>query len=346
MATVIRRLETAAFRGAPFMLSTPNLNFLVMSQCDAEFRETLLRSDLCPPDGVPILWIARLLGVPIGQRIAGSDIFDALKLTSGPLRLFFFGGSQGVATAAANALNGERGGLRCVGTFNPGFCSIDEMSSSEIIDRVNHSGAEFLVASLGARKGQLWLQRNFARIRIPIRAHLGAVLNFQAGTVKRAPAVMRKSGLEWLWRIKEEPRLFTRYLKDGAILLHLLCTRVMPLAVLSWWKRFDPQAHKQDFIVTQVCDDRCLTLSLSGNATARNIARVVPAFREAVVAGTQLKIDLAALRVVDARFIGLLLMLRKTLRARGMGLTFVGLSPRLERIFRLNGVNYLISEGG
>jgi N-acetylglucosaminyldiphosphoundecaprenol N-acetyl-beta-D-mannosaminyltransferase len=344
MQVVLRRIEAAADDGGPFMLSTPNLNFLVISRSDAEFRETLLRSDLCPPDGAPILWIARILGAPIRQRIAGSDIFDALKSISKPLKLFLFGGAEGVAAAAASALNGSPGQLRCVGAFNPGFCSIEEMSSNDVMDRLNSNGADFLIASLGARKGQLWLQRNFDRIRVPIRAHLGAALNFQAGTVRRAPAAMRKWGLEWLWRIKEEPRLFARYLNDGMILLRLLFTCVMPLAVLSWRKRFDSQAQRLDFSITWVHDDHCL-MSLSGNAAARDVGRVIPVFREAIIAGKQLKIDLAALREIDARFLGLLLMLRKTLKARGIGLTFVGLSPRLEWIFRLNGLNYLISEG-
>jgi N-acetylglucosaminyldiphosphoundecaprenol N-acetyl-beta-D-mannosaminyltransferase len=344
MPAVLRRIEAAADDNTPFMLSTPNLNFLVISQSDAEFRETLLLSDLCPPDGVPILWIARLLGVPIRQRIAGSDIFDALKSISKPLKLFLFGGAEGVATAAASALNGGPGRLRCVGTYNPGFCSLDEMSSRGIIDQVNSSGAEFLVASLGARKGQLWLRRNFDRIRVPIRAHLGAVLNFQAGTVKRAPAAMRSLGLEWLWRIKEEPRLFARYLNDGTILLRLLFTRVMPLAVLSWWKRLNLRAEERDFSITQVHDHGCLTVSFSGSAVARHVGRVVPVLREAVAAEERLEIDLSALRDIDARFLGLLLMLRKTLKSRGMALVLTGLSPELERVFRLNGLDYLVSD--
>lgn len=344
MPAVLRRIEAAADGRAPFMLSTPNLNFLVISQSDAEFRETLLLSDLCPPDGAPILWIARLLGVPIRQRIAGSDIFDALKSISKPLKLFLFGGAEGVATAAASTLNSGPGRLRCVGTFNPGFCSLDEMSSCGIIDRLNSSGAEFLVASLGARKGQLWLQRNFDRIRIPIRAHLGAVLNFEAGTVKRAPAALRSWGLEWLWRIKEEPHLFARYLNDGTILLRLLFTRVIPLAVLSWWKRLNGQAGKRDFSVTQVHDYGCLTVSFSGSAVARHVGRVIPVLREAIATEKRLKIDLSALQDIDARFLGLLLMLRKTLKGRGRALVLTGLSPGLERVFRLNGLDYLISE--
>ena len=76
---VLNRIEGAAASGDTFLISTPNLNFLVSSQTDAAFRESLLMSDLCPVDGVPIVWIARLLGVPINRRVAGSDIFDALK---------------------------------------------------------------------------------------------------------------------------------------------------------------------------------------------------------------------------------------------------------------------------
>jgi N-acetylglucosaminyldiphosphoundecaprenol N-acetyl-beta-D-mannosaminyltransferase len=344
MPAVVRRLETAAFCGKPFMFSTPNLNFLVISQSDSEFRETLLLSDLCPPDGAPILWIARLLGVPIRHRIAGSDIFDALKSISTPLKLFFFGGAEGVATAAASALNDGPGRLRCVGTFNPGFCSLDEMSSSGIIDQVNSSSAEFLVASLGARKGQLWLQRNFNRIRIPIRAHLGAALNFEAGTVKRAPTAMRKWGLEWLWRIKEEPHLFTRYLNDGAILLRLLFTSIVPLAVLSWLRRYNPQMQQQNFSIVQTHDDDCLTLFFLGSAVARHVRRVIPVLREAITSDKELRIDLSALHDIDARFLGLLLMLRKTLKGHGRDLVLTGLSPGLARVFRLNGVKYLLSD--
>lgn len=346
MPAVLRRIEAAAISDAPFTISTPNLNFLVTSQSDTEFRETLLMSDLCPADGAPILWIARLLGVPMKQRIAGSDIFEALKLTSKPLKLFFFGGAEGVATAAARALNGGPGKLRCTGTFNPGFCSIDDMSSRDIIDRVNGSGAEFLVASLGARKGQLWLQRNYDRLRVPVRAHLGAVLNFQAGTVRRAPVIIRKWGLEWLWRIKEEPRLCGRYLKDGTILLCLLLTCVLPMAIRSLLLKLTRKPRQQHFSVTQALDDGCVAVSLSGSAVARHVERAVPVLREAVAAGKPLKIDLSTVRDIDARFLGLLLMLRKTLKARGMVLMLTGLSPGLERVFRLNRLSYLISEGG
>src|SRR5260370_6547061 len=158
MPEVLRRLEAAAADTKAFVISTPNLNFLVKSQVDPEFRESLLLSDLCPTDGMPIVWIARLMGVPIKGRIAGSDIFEALKATHGsgyPLKIFLFGGAEGVAAAACKALNLEPSGLACVGSIYPGFGTVGEMSRDDIIDTINSSHADFLVAALGAKKGQL-----------------------------------------------------------------------------------------------------------------------------------------------------------------------------------------------
>ena len=206
------------------------------SLSDPEFRESLLDSDLCPPDGAPIVWIARLLGLPIKERVAGSDLLDRLRAGgTGTRRLaiFLFGGAKGVAAAAAGKLNAKPGGLNCVGTMDPGFCEVSEMSQDHVMDTVNSSGADFLVLSLGAKKGQLWLQRNHHRLTIPIRAHLGAAVNFQAGLIKRAPPIVRAWGFEWLWRIKEERYLWKRYRDDGVVLLRLLLTRVLPLAVIN-----------------------------------------------------------------------------------------------------------------
>ncbi|MGH6906459.1 MAG: WecB/TagA/CpsF family glycosyltransferase, partial [Aestuariivirga sp.] len=83
------------------------------------------------------------------------------------------------------------------------------MEDPSIIDSINATGADFLLVALGARKGQTWLLRNMEALKVPVVSHLGATLNFLAGTVRRAPAGMRKLGLEWLWRIKEEPQSLT-----------------------------------------------------------------------------------------------------------------------------------------
>ena len=311
---------------------------------DRDFRESLILSDLCTADGMPIIWIAWLTGIPIKYRIAGSDIFDSLKAeqsSTHPLKIFFFGGAEGVAAAASRALNGQFSGVYCVGSLYPGFYSVDEMSRDDIIDNINASGADFLVASLGAQKGQLWLQRNHHRLLIPVRAHFGASLNFQAGTIRRAPPIMRKFGLEWLWRIKEEPYLWRRYWNDGSVLLRLLFTHVLPFAFWTWRLRLSYERRGEDLIITQFYGHESVTVSLSGPANARNVDNAIPAFREAIAAKKQITLDFSNTRTVDARFLGLLLMLKKTLKSTGANLVFVGLSPGLARIFRLNRLDFV-----
>jgi len=118
MHAVLRRIRSAAATRTSFLISTPNLNFLVNSQSDRDFRESLILSDLCTADGVAITWIAWLAGIPIKKRIAGSDIFDALKAehaSADPLKVFLFGGAEGVAAAASRALNRQPTGLSCKG---------------------------------------------------------------------------------------------------------------------------------------------------------------------------------------------------------------------------------------
>lgn len=346
MLSVVRHIESAAASKTPLFISTPNLNFLVNSQSSSDFRETLLLSDLCPADGMSIVLLAWLIGVPINNRVAGCDIFDELKVRrdpARPLKVFIFGGADGVAVAASRALNLEPSGLRCVGTLYPGFGSVDEMSRADIIDEINSSDADLLVASLGATKGQLWLQRNHHYLRVPVRTHLGALVNFEAGKLRRAPGFVQSLGLEWLWRIKEEPHLWRRYWNDGTVLLRLLVTRVLPLTMWTWWFKLRYAHHEQNLVVTQYDCEESITVSLAGSATARYVDTAIATFRDAIAMKKQITVDFSNTRAIDARFLGLLLMLRKKLKDAGAGPVVIGLSPGLRRIFCLNGLEFLLS---
>jgi N-acetylglucosaminyldiphosphoundecaprenol N-acetyl-beta-D-mannosaminyltransferase len=344
MPDVVWRIRAAVANATPFLTSTVNLNFVATSIADPEFRDSVILSDLCPVDGMPIVWIARLLGIPIKHRVAGSDIFKVLKTAprDQPLRLFMFGGAEGVAAAAANTVNAKPGGLRCVGSMYPGFGSVDDMSDDVIIDAINASNADLLVVGLGAAKGQVWLLRNRHRLKTPVRTHLGAVLNFEAGAVKRAPERLARLGLEWLWRIKEEPHLWRRYGHDLGVLARLFVTRVLPLAIEAGWQRW--AGERQRLCIAVIPNEAAVTLRLSGDASARHVTHAISCFRNALESNRPLVIDLSSTRRIDARFFGLVLVLRKQLKSRGMDLKFIGISPRLARLFRLNGVAFLLSE--
>lgn len=343
MAGTLDRITAAAASRKPFLISTINLNFLVTSHSDEQFRESMLRSDLCTADGMPIIWIARILGIPISARIAGSDVFAALKGRQHParrLKVFLFGGANGVAAKACEKINAEHSHLFCVGWHDPGFVSIDDMSTEATLHAINSSNADFLALALGAKKGQEWLLRNHDRVQIPVRAHFGATINFQAGTLARAPKFMQKSGLEWLWRTLQEPKLWKgRYRGDGFALLRLLVTRVIPLRALERWHR---NSRKQGLAITSSEKNNGIVLGLNGSAIAANLEVALPHFRRAVAAQMPVIIDLTNTRRIDARFFGLLLMVDKILKRQRLALTFVGASSQTERAFRLNGFSYLL----
>lgn len=346
MSGTIRRFEAAAAGGTSFLVSTANLNFLVNSRRDPEFRESLLQSDLCVADGMPLIWIAALLGLPIKQRIAGCDILDALKRRPGSARqltAFMFGGPDGVAAAATAALNAENCALASVGSMSPGFGSVEDLSSQEIIHAINESHAHFLVVALGAPKGQAWLMRNHDKLRIPIRVHLGAAINVQAGSIKRAPRAVRALGLEWLWRIKEEPQLWKRYWHDGKVLLHMLVTRILPLAIESRLAR--ARCRNAGLHIATSRDQDAVTFRLSGAASEANVDKAIECFRHELV-GTPsvVTVNLADTTFIDARFLGLLFMLRKQLKGQCTQLIVTGLRPAVERLFRLHEAGFLLTD--
>ena len=346
MPSVIRRIELAAISGSPLFLSTPNLNYLANSQCDPEFQESLLLSDLCIVDGMSVVWSARLMGIPVGRRVAGSDVLAELKAKRGsatPLKLFLFGGPNGVALAASRALNAQSGGVHCVGFLYPGFGAVDELSGEEMIEKINSSGADFLVVALGSKKGQLWLKRNHSRLRVPVRTHFGAALNFEAGTIKRAPRILQRSGLEWLWRIKEEPFLWRRYWHDGKLLAGLLYNNIFPLAIYQ--HRLKNYRDLADLIVTEVRGDSYFQIRISGYAIKQNVDKIIPSLRNAIAMKRRTIVDLSNTRAIDSRVLGLFLMLRKALKGSVGDLVFVGLSTELKKVFRLSGVGFLLGAG-
>jgi N-acetylglucosaminyldiphosphoundecaprenol N-acetyl-beta-D-mannosaminyltransferase len=199
-----------------------------------------------------------------------------------------------------------------------------------------------LAAALGAKKGQAWLLRNHHRLRVPVRVHLGATINFQAGTLKRAPARMRSWGLEWLWRIKEEPHLWRRYWDDGLALLRLVLTQVIPLVVLHHWYRLKLGGKSHYLRVERTDDHKLVILSIDGVATAQNIGNAVTSFLDAASAARSIVINFTNTRLIDARFLGLLLMLDKQLKRQHLQLKLAGISPPIARIFRLNGFEFLL----
>lgn len=228
MAQTKSLLRQPAGQSASKVLSTINVNWVVESVRDPRFRQAILNSDVVVLDGKPLLWLAKLLGLPIKDVVPGSTLIQELhqdQFCGKPTTIFLFGGEDNVAQMAMDRINSLSGGLKAVGALNPGFGTIEEMSTNSIIDTINKSKPDILLVALGAKKGMQWIEHNRDKLNAGTISHLGATINFLAGTVQRAPYLMRKLGLEWVWRIFQEPKLLSRYVGDGLVFLRLLLIR-------------------------------------------------------------------------------------------------------------------------
>jgi N-acetylglucosaminyldiphosphoundecaprenol N-acetyl-beta-D-mannosaminyltransferase len=317
---------------------------LLTSRVDQQFRESLLFSDSCTVDGQPMVWIARLMGMPLSQRVSGSDLFDVLRSRQRPdrLKVFLFGGTEGVAETLCKSINAEGCGMACVGAVNPGFGAISEISADPIINDINASGADFLTVFLSARKAQAFLLQNHDRLDVPVRAQLGTTINFQAGIVRRAPKFIQRMGFEWLWRVKEEPYLWRRYFSDGRGLLYLVLTSVLPLAAYRLLRSCLRSDQREPLVIVPSRTLDRIQLKLDGAATSTHIGGAIIEFRTALGAEADIVIDLSRTTTIDARFFGLLLMVRKQLLSKGKRLSFANVTRGIRRLFRMNGFGFLL----
>ncbi len=327
----VQRIRADAFARRRCFISTPNLNFAIAAHSDDAFRDSVLRSDLSLIDGMPLVWIARLLGLPIRERVAGSDVFEALQAHAGPpITVYLFGAPPGAAATACERINRRGGGVRCVGHDSPGFGSIESMSSDEQIARINDSGAQFVVVALGAKKGQAWIEHNASRLTAPVLAHLGAVVNFAAGSVLRAPRWMQRAGLEWIWRIKEEPGLWRRYWGDGLEGSRLLLLRVLPDALAQ-------QRHGKPGDAPARIDIRrgpgTTALALQGAWCDGDLSELRRALAQCAARKDRLAIDLSGTTDICGAFIATLLQARGWFGSRA-GFSIVGSSAQTQAVFR------------
>ncbi len=337
LTEAVDRVAAAAHAGTGCFLSTPNLNWLVACQADPTFRNSALKSDLSLADGMPIIWLARWLDLPLSQRVAGSDVFQSLRAR--PVSVYFFGGPPGFAGAACDRLNAAGGAMTCRGYHSPGFGGVEAMSGPAVLDDINASGADFLVVALGARKGQAWIEHNLARLAPPVVSHLGAVVNFVAGSVVRAPTLVARLGLEWIWRIKEEPALWRRYFRDGLGYLaylarHGLAARRYSRAA----RRADPASGR----VAVQADARGVRLALAGDWTAANLDALRTTLAQHTAEPGALSLDLDSVGLADSAFLGLLALLRGHQMKTGQPLDIRADNPRLRALCAHFGAAWLL----
>lgn len=211
---------------------TPNVDHAVMYQSSAALRKAYDRASLVLADGAPVVLASRLLGRPLPERVAGSDLVPALfdrqmtfqSAMNRPLRVFFLGAGPGVAVRAAHLTHQRWRQVDVVGTYSPplGF-ERDTLEGQRILQRIAESKPDLLLVGFGAPKQELWVERHASQIQAKVALCVGATIDFLAGEKSRSPLWMRENGLEWLHRLGSEPqRLAKRYLRDALVFPQLV----------------------------------------------------------------------------------------------------------------------------
>jgi len=231
MAEAVVEIEKLILARRPALVLTPNAQHISLLRSKADFRAAYAAADLILADSAPLLWSSRLLGCPLRERVAGSDIPDAFSgvAARGSYRLFFLGAAPGVAERAADILAKKNPGLRVAGVYAPpwGFEGRREMND-EIIRKIRAAQPDVLFVALGTPKGEIWAWKHKDTAGVPVTICCGAALDFISGNKKRAPRWLQKLGFEWFYRALHEPRrLWKRYLVGNTHFVILLAKELL-----------------------------------------------------------------------------------------------------------------------
>lgn len=217
---VIAQMQSwiAQCHGSHFIAVT-GMHGIMEAQRDPAFKRILNAADLLVPDGMPLVWLARWRGLPLQRRVYGPELMSSFceqTVTSG-YRHFLYGGEPVVTERLANSLGERFPGLLIAGTYSPPFRPLTEAEENEIVERLNASAVDVLWVGLGTPRQERWMHIHRDRLQVPVIVGVGAAFDFHAGVKKQAPEWMRENGLEWLFRLLQEPRrLWRRYLVYGA----------------------------------------------------------------------------------------------------------------------------------
>ena len=234
MVDILEQVEGFIREGGPHQVVTANMRFLSIALADPLFANVVNSAHLAIADGMPLVWLSKLLGKPLPQRITGCDLVHSLaKLAAEKgYSVYILGGERGTAETAGNHLRAMHPNLELVGSRH-GYFTPDE--EPEVVSNICACRPQLLFAGLGCPKQDFWIHRWSTDLQVPVCIGVGGTLDILAGRLRRAPGWIQRSGFEWAYRLQQEPkRLWRRYvLQDvpttlratGFVIRELVATR-------------------------------------------------------------------------------------------------------------------------
>ena len=229
MAETLDRIEQFIHAGGVHQHVVLNVDKVVRLDRDPELRAAVLGCDLINADGQPVVWLSRLVGRPLKERVPGIDLFEQLlaQCAARGLRPFLLGASEPVVTRVVAVLQSRHTGLQLAG-WRSGYWATTE--EPVVIAHIKNARPDVLCVALGSPRQELFMRRWKQELQVPFLMGVGGSFDVVAGIKRRAPLWMQRVGLEWFYRLAQEPRrLWRRYLIDDL--------KFFPLALREWRSR-------------------------------------------------------------------------------------------------------------
>ena len=211
-----------------------NVHMLIESVLDSKFSDVVNQADIVTPDGVPITWALRLLQGIKQDRVAGMDLLPDLlvKCSSENLPVYFYGGTQTMLDKTDEFVKRNYPDLKVAGMYSPPFRKLTDAEDQEIVDTINDSGAKIVFVVLGCPKQEKWMASMKGRINA-LMIGIGGALPVMVGMQKRAPKWIQNAGMEWGYRLAQDPkRLAKRYFVTNSIFIYLLVFEKIKLSFM------------------------------------------------------------------------------------------------------------------
>ncbi|MBN1668949.1 MAG: WecB/TagA/CpsF family glycosyltransferase [Anaerolineales bacterium] len=206
----------------PNYICVTSAHGVIEAQEQPELRHILNQSGLSTPDGMSIVWLLKLMGHRNVGRVYGPDLMLAVceqSIEKG-YRHYLFGGAEGVADKLAAALQTRFPGLQIAGTYCPPFHIPSPEEDQMMVDLINQSGADIVWVGISTPKQERWMASHLGQLEAPVMVGVGAAFDFLSGVKRQAPRWIQRSGLEWLFRLANEPRrLWPRYIQYPGFIL-------------------------------------------------------------------------------------------------------------------------------
>ncbi len=209
MAGALERIDQFVDDRSPHMVITSDTPSIVRAHDDAEYQQIVQTADMVTADGRGVVWMARVLGLPMRERVSGADLVQSIceRAIQKGYSVYLLGAMPGVAEEAGRKLAARCEGLRIAGTHHGYFGPDEEMSVVREIARVK---PDILFVALGAPRQEKWIRKHMDELQVPVAIGVGGTFDVLAGRVHRAPEWMQRAGLEWLYRVVREPKRLPR----------------------------------------------------------------------------------------------------------------------------------------